>query len=408
MENQRKTVGLLQPGTTKGMPVLACLLLISIFSYAQKNKGENVTTIGIGDAGIGSPAVHSFNFMYDYCFQNHFSIGGTYNYADLSNFTYLKPGSLYRSNVSGRILFHIGKNNWDLYAGNSLGMSYWSGTGKIETYFLDFGPTIRKNGSTDYSLSALVGAKYLVKDWIGINVEMGLGDTYTGLIGISCKINNTKTAWPKVKDAYFSEIVPADKKNIIKIQMLSALAGPGISYERYLGNRFSAELGTSVKLFENATSNSTYSEKSDNGTSFYESDSLKKGYKLYGSLRYYLSKSKAFPKGMYIGARYEYAYQTTLVNVEENITGTNISFDYKKTVEQSSVGVFGGYQHTFAKHFCIDGMVGLQFGSAQVRALNYPDSRANEQMFISNFNSHRLPLNQINPYVFKLSFGYMF
>jgi hypothetical protein len=392
--------------TDKKIIWILFFILSSNFLVAQKEKGQSVLTLGVG-AGI--VATFSYNGIYDYAFADKFSVGLGVNNASLY--------SLYRTNIGARALYHFGKStNWDMYTGIRLGASIWSGSG---THNYD-GLFSFSAGQVLPSVQVIGGVRYLAYDWLGLNCEAAIGSPYWLSVGLSCKLSNTKEGYAQLKDAYEAEaplgegetvphslLQPVQKKNIIKIALGTILIAPGMSYERYLTNRFALEVGGSVNFAGLAQSNSVNSETGK----FSEDDSTHIGVKAYGMVKYYITaKRNAIPKGWYVGATINYIQQTTRVHVMDlDSMPSPISFDYEKKQVQFSGGSVLGYKITFGKHFCMDAFAGARFGPTQLKSVKYYSADANEAKFISTFGGHLTPLSTpISPFAFRISFGYMF
>ena len=391
----------------KTVKLAVILAVCSSQTFSQKVAGDLVFTAGTS-AGIGVTKA-ALNFAVDYTVMDKFSIGAGVTHTQLDRFSSGFPGNfnaiqnLSRTNIGGRALFHfVEKPNWDVYTGLRFGASIWSGSGSFDHFIFT-----TRNGSVIPTLQGLFGLRYMFKNWIGFNAEIGVGAPYAVSAGITCNIWNTKSAVSEIQELYKGDLAVAEKKNVVKINLGTIFGSPGLSYERYLQNRFAIEFGASYK--PNVQSIQTQSYSSSN--TFSESDSIRYGLKAYGLLKYYITaRRNPFPKGWYLGANYSYINQTQITRVEDNAAVKNpISFDYERKTEQHSGGLVIGYQQTFGKRISLDAFLGPQFGKATLRSFRYYDSQASEEKFQNYFGAHLLPQGAVfKPFIFKMSVGYRF
>ena len=177
---------------------------------------------------------------------------------------------------------------------------------------------------------------------MGVNAEVAFGAQYIYSLGLNCKLTNTKVGAKSLKNEYLgytssgdsasrSFIQPVEKKNIIKGSLQTILLVPGISYERYIANRFSIELGGSY----NFGAIGIYSENTEVG-GFTETDSISTQLKAYGMLKYYITARKnAIPKGWYIGLTGNFTSKSTVLHVIDlDSIPSPISFDYEKNKQE--------------------------------------------------------------------------
>ncbi|MES2590938.1 MAG: DUF3575 domain-containing protein [Bacteroidota bacterium] len=374
--------------------------------FAQKTAGDFVVTAGTSiGIGVTTPSI---NASLDYAIKNKFSLGAGVTHTQLDRFSSIYSGSVYsgnlsRTNIGVRALYHfVERPNWDMYTGLRLGASIWAGSGTYDHLIFS-----TSNGSVIPTLQGLFGIRYMVQDWLGLNAEIGIGAPYAISVGVSCNLTNTRNAIAKISEAYNREIMPADKKNIIKINVGTMFLNPGLSYERYLKNRFSLEVGGSYKPNVQTIESNSYSSTN----TFTETDSIRHGMKAYGLLKYYITaRRNAFPKGLYLGLSYHYMNQTQLRHVEDNAVIKNpISFDYERVAEQHSGGLVIGYQQLLGKRFCLDAFMGPQFGNATLKSVKYFDPQANEEKFQAYFGEHQLSQGPgFKSFMFKMNIGYRF
>ncbi len=416
----------------KKINILLVSIIISACGFAQKNKGDNFLTVGGALTWLGSP---SFNAAYDYGLSKEFSLGAAANYTENFDGFSKGPNTLSRTNIGLRFLTHLGKNpNLDFYAGARLSASIWAGSGTVT----DLLEITRKGGEVIPTAQAVIGLRFMAFNWIGVSPEIALGYPYTYSIGLSYNLASTKKERQELKDIKKAEelaenakrdeerakraaekeqddaknakieagIIPNDKKSVVKLN-LSIGSGIGPAYERYLKKGFAVEIGS---LFHSYNS-PIQSAASNSNAVFSESDSLHKGIKVYGLVKYYFNnKHNRFPKGLYAGASYSYINSTDLINVADLAAVKNpVSFNYEKNTEQHLGTLIIGYQLSFAKHFTADLFAGLQSGIASLKSVKYLDAQASEQKFISYFGQHQTPLQPtVTPFMLKLSIGYIF
>lgn len=395
----------------KLIPLVICLSAF-LCVKAQKEKGQDVLTLSTS-VGLLHPI--SYNAMYDYSLGPIFSIGGAVNYARFNS----HQGNLYRTNIGIRGLFHLGHSvNRDPYLGFRAGVSIWDGSSNSK--FSENGLFTFHAGDVLPSIQMIVGTRYLFADWLGLNTELALGSPYFFSIGLSCKLSNMEEGSKLLRENYLAEaplaegetvphslLQPVQKKNILKVSLTSIVLAPGISYERYIANRFSVEVGGTLNM---AGAGGIQSGNSETGV-LSENDSTQSKIKAYGMLKYYTSaKRNAIPKGWYTGLSINYISKTTRVHVTDlDSVPSPISFDYEKNQTQIAGGLVVGYQHTFKKHFCLDAFAGFRIGPTHLNYMKYYSADASEEKFLAHFGSHLAQVNSsISPAVLRISFGYMF
>lgn len=177
-------------------------ILFSGNANAQRAQNEVVITAGVGyslglsilktginasltTAGLNKmKTVPIINGMVDYGITENFSIGGAYSfhqwnwqdqYTDSVGVTTIGNVNVARHNVGARGLFHFGSNdNVDMYAGARIGYSLW----RLKA---DAANTEGESASEFaapsgiFTAQALFGARAYFNEFIGANVEVGVG-----------------------------------------------------------------------------------------------------------------------------------------------------------------------------------------------------------------------------------------
>lgn len=144
-------------------------------------------------------AIPIINGMVDYGVTENFSIGGAYSfhqwnwqdeYTDSLGVTTAGNVNIARHNIGGRGLFHFGSNEKvDMYAGARVGYSLWRL--KADAVNTEGESASEFNAPSGiFSVQALFGARAYFNDFIGANVEIGVGTApYFVAGGLSFRIN---------------------------------------------------------------------------------------------------------------------------------------------------------------------------------------------------------------------------
>lgn len=160
------------------------LILFSFFSnlaFSQSPLPVHKTQInvGVGLSDWGIP----FYLGLDYSVHKDITIGGEFSYR-----SYREKWKDYRYNhsimgFSGNGNYHFNSllgmsQDWDLYAGLNLGFYVWSSPGD---YYGDH--------TSGLGLGAQVGTRYYFSDKVGINLEVGGGNAFSGgKFGVTIKL----------------------------------------------------------------------------------------------------------------------------------------------------------------------------------------------------------------------------
>jgi len=147
---------------------------------------KGVLNIPLRAAGLNKiKSTPIINGMVDYGVTENFSFGGAYSfhqwnwqdeYQDtITNISTFGNVNAARHNIGIRGLFHFGSNeNVDMYAGARIGYSLWRAkTDAANTHGESISEFVAPPGI--FTAQALFGARAYFNEWLGANVEFGVG-----------------------------------------------------------------------------------------------------------------------------------------------------------------------------------------------------------------------------------------
>ena len=141
--------------------------------------GSSQLNLGVGLSGIGIPVYIGF----DHSVSRDISLGAELSYRgyneDWQNYHYNHNiiGISGNANYHFNSLFHI-PSRWDLYAGGNVGFYIWTSPDGYTG-----------NHSSGLGLGAQVGARYYISNAVGLNVEFGGGNAFSGgKLGLSIRL----------------------------------------------------------------------------------------------------------------------------------------------------------------------------------------------------------------------------
>ena len=157
------------------------LVAISAFSFSQSPLpvGHNQLNVGLGLSGWGVP----FYIGIDHSVHKDISIGAELSYR---NYRENWNDDYYHHNIigfSGNGNYHFNSllnipQKWDFYAGLNLGFFVWSSPDAYDG-----------SNSSGLGLGAQIGGRYYFSDNIGLNIEFGGGNAFSGgKFGITFKL----------------------------------------------------------------------------------------------------------------------------------------------------------------------------------------------------------------------------
>lgn len=159
------------------------LVLFGLFAtpgYAQYNPftdGSGLVTVGVGFSGWGIPIFA----RYEHPVADNITVGGTISFQ-----THGETYGSYKwkhtiTGLNARGSYHFNEilnapDEWDFYAGASLGYFIWNTKYDGPGTTFDYGGS----GSGGFSVGAHVGARYFVSEKIAVGIEGGGGSVLSG------------------------------------------------------------------------------------------------------------------------------------------------------------------------------------------------------------------------------------
>ena len=164
----------------KQLLIISFLLFSSlIFAQSPVKKGESQLNAGVGLSSWGIPVYIGL----DYGVHPDITVGGELSYRayqdKYANISY--DHSVI--GISGNGNYHFNRvleipKNWDFYAGLNLGFYIWNSP-------VDY----HGSHSSGLGLGAQVGGRYYFNDKIGLNLEFGGGNAFSGgKLGLTFKL----------------------------------------------------------------------------------------------------------------------------------------------------------------------------------------------------------------------------
>jgi hypothetical protein len=164
----------------KQLLTFALILFSSlIFAQAPVAKGESQLNAGVGLSSWGIPVYIGL----DYGVHPDITVGGELSYRSYQdkyasvNYDHSVIG------ISGNGNYHFNRvleipRKWDFYAGLNLGFYIWSSPNDYHG-----------SHSSGLGLGAQVGGRYFLNDKIGLNLEFGGGNAFSGgKLGLTFKL----------------------------------------------------------------------------------------------------------------------------------------------------------------------------------------------------------------------------
>lgn len=166
--------------------LIAFFTMLTTTSFAQYNPysdGRGLFSVGVGASGWGIPVF----VRYEHPVADNVTVGGTLSFQSKTEDegSYKWNNNIFGLNARGSYHFNELLNapdEWDFYAGASLGYFFWNTKYDGPGVGFDYSGS----GVGGFSIGAHVGARYFVKENLGINLELGGGNILGGgTIGVT-------------------------------------------------------------------------------------------------------------------------------------------------------------------------------------------------------------------------------
>jgi hypothetical protein len=156
-----------------------CFLAAMAFARGPISQGQGQLNAGVGLSSWGTP----FYLGFDYGVHPDITLGGELSYRNYDD--YYLDDRYYHSiiGISGNGNYHFNNllgipRNWDFYAGLNLGFYIWNSP---DDYY--------GSETSELGLGAQIGGRYYFNDKIGLNLEFGSGNAFSGgKFGISIRL----------------------------------------------------------------------------------------------------------------------------------------------------------------------------------------------------------------------------
>ena len=159
--------------------IILLLAIGSVFAQNPIDIGQTQLNLGVGFSNWGVPLYLGF----DYGVSNDITLGGEFSYnsyhEDYRNHYY--DHSII--GISGNGNFHFNNvlnipRNWDFYAGLNLGFYIWDSPNDYEG-----------SHNSGLGLGGQIGGRYYFTDSVGLNLEFGGGNAFSGgKLGLSFQL----------------------------------------------------------------------------------------------------------------------------------------------------------------------------------------------------------------------------
>lgn len=155
----------------KKITFLIAIVMISLSTYAQEQMPLEVGAKQLNFGILGSQNGFPIYVGMDFAIKENITLGGEVRPSLWGNKSFL--GLLFNADYHFNKLMSI-PNTYDFYGGLNLGWDLWFGS---------------NSDSSGIFLGAHIGGRYYWNEKWGVNVEIGLGNNYSGgKIGLSMKM----------------------------------------------------------------------------------------------------------------------------------------------------------------------------------------------------------------------------
>lgn len=165
----------------KKLFIVAILLISATVTFAQNPLAEGETQLNAG-VGLSSDGVPVYLGL-DYGVHKDITIGGELSYRSYNESWSGNKYDRSAFGISGNGNYHFNSllnipRNWDFYAGLNVGFYVWNSPNGYDG-----------SHSSGLGLGAQIGGRYYFNDKIGVNLEFGGGNEFSGgKLGVTIKL----------------------------------------------------------------------------------------------------------------------------------------------------------------------------------------------------------------------------
>jgi hypothetical protein len=153
---------------------LGILLTLAVSAQSPIAKGQSQLNFGVGFSSWGVPLY----FGFDHGVHKDITLGAEFSFR---NFNDNYRNQRYRRSIigfSGNANYHFNTilnipSNWDFYAGLNLGFYHWTNRERDRDLYRD-------GYNSGVGLGAQVGGRYYFNKNVGVNLEFGGGNAFSG------------------------------------------------------------------------------------------------------------------------------------------------------------------------------------------------------------------------------------
>ena len=153
------------------LTLLVLVALATIFAQNPVAKGQTQINAGVGLSSWGVPVYLGL----DYGAGKDVTVGGEISYRSYRHKHHSHYYDHSVTGISGNVNYHFNRvlnipRNWDFYAGLNLGFYIWNDDYDDDYY----------DESSNLGLGAQIGGRYYFSNTVGINLELGGNNAFSG------------------------------------------------------------------------------------------------------------------------------------------------------------------------------------------------------------------------------------
>lgn len=150
--------------------VFALFATTTIFSQSPIGIGQSQLNLGVGFSNYGVPVYLGL----DYGIHRDITLGAEFSYRSFNERFQSERYGHSILGFSGNLNYHFNTlfeipQNWDLYAGLNIGFYHWTSDRNYPGNF-----------NSGLGIGGQIGGRYYFTDKVGVNLEFGGGNAFTG------------------------------------------------------------------------------------------------------------------------------------------------------------------------------------------------------------------------------------